>query len=79
MASSAASGKTSSPETKVIYRIDNKAYARHTLKSVDAKLSSIMLDDIHYPTNGRYEIVKSTRLNQKTMSFGKWRIAGSNR
>ena len=32
MASSAASGKTSSPETHVIYNLDNKAYARHTQK-----------------------------------------------
>ena len=47
--------------------------------SVDAKLSSIMLDDIHYPTNGRYEIVKSTRLNPPDIPAGKWRIAGSNR
>ena len=78
MASSAASREQAlrKPASSIL---DNKAYARHTLKSVDAKLSSIMLDDIHYPTNGRYEIVKSTRLNQADIPPGKWRIAGSNR
>ena len=61
MASSAASRKINSPENHVIYTRQQSIRASHSKKSVDAKLSSIMLDDIHYPTNGRYEIVKSTR------------------